>query len=186
MQQYLDLLRHVRLAGAAQERPHRDRHAVGVRLPDALRPGRRVSRWSPPRSCTVRSIVHELLWFLRGDTNVALSAASTASRSGTNGPMRTASSARSMASSGAHWPTPRRRHDRPDRRGGRPHPQQSRFAAAHRVAPGTRPTSTAWRCRRATRCSSSTSRTAGCPASSTSAAPTSSSACRSTSPPMRC
>ena len=33
-------------------RPHRHRHAQRVRLADALRPAPKVSRWSPPRSCT--------------------------------------------------------------------------------------------------------------------------------------
>ena len=50
--QYLDFMRHVRDHGAAQGRPHRHRHAVGVRLPDALRPRPRAFRCSRPRRCT--------------------------------------------------------------------------------------------------------------------------------------
>ena len=65
-------------------------------------------------------------------------------------------------------------------------PREPRQPPAHRHAPGTRPRSTTWRCRPATACSSSSSPRAGCPASSTSARPTSSSACRSTSPATRC
>ena len=37
MQQYLDLLRHIRERGIRKNRPHRHRHAVRVRPPDALR-----------------------------------------------------------------------------------------------------------------------------------------------------
>ena len=50
-----------------------------------------------------RSVAYELLWFLRGDTNVAW-LRSTTSPSGTSGPARTASSARSTACSGARGP----------------------------------------------------------------------------------
>ncbi len=79
-----------------------------------------------------------------------------------------------------------RPHHRPDRQCGGDDPAQSGFAPPDRHRLESRPTSTRWRCRRAIACSSSMSPTAGCPASSISARPTSSSACRSTSPPMRC
>ncbi len=55
----------------------------------------------------------------------------------------------------------RRARDRPDRAGARVDPAAIRIRAATSSAPGTPPTSTAWRCRPATRCSSSTSPTAG-------------------------
>ena len=104
MKQFLDFMRHVRRNGAAQGRPHRHRHAVGVRLPDALRSGggfpaghhqARALQVHRVRAAVVpaRRDQHE---FLR-DHGVT---------SGTNGPMRTASSARCTASSGA--PGPRR------------------------------------------------------------------------------
>ena len=53
----------------------------------------------------LKSIIHELIWFLAGDTNTAY-LKSTASRSGTSGPTRTATSGPSTASSGAPGPAP--------------------------------------------------------------------------------
>ena len=44
------------------------------------------------KRCHLRSIIHELLWFLQGDTNIAY---------GTNGPMKTATSGQCMVNSGA-------------------------------------------------------------------------------------
>ena len=94
-----------------------------------------------------------------------------------------ASSGRSTATSGATGARPdggeidqiARRHRVPR--------EEARFAPPHRERVESRRRRAAWRCRRATRCSSSTSPTAGFRARCTSAAPTSSSACRSTSPP---
>ena len=47
----------------------------------------------------LRSIIHELLWFLKGDTT-SPTCGKTRSASGTSGPTKTASSARSTAPSG--------------------------------------------------------------------------------------
>ena len=56
--------------GRREGRPHRHRHAERLRPPDALRPQPRASRSSRRRRCTRASVFGELLWFLRGDTNV--------------------------------------------------------------------------------------------------------------------
>ena len=52
MRQYLDLMEHVLDRRRREARPHRHRHAVGVRPPDALRSRATAFRCSPPRSCT--------------------------------------------------------------------------------------------------------------------------------------
>ena len=168
-----------------EARPHRHRHAVGVRPSDALRSRRRLSaghhqeaapQIDHPRAALVPARRHQR----------PLAARARRHDLGRVGRRRTASSARSMASSGARWPAPD---------GGAidqianvvgGDPPQSRFAPPdrHRLEPGrgrrdgaaALPLPVPVLCRA----------TAGSPASSTSARPTSSWACRSTSPPTRC
>ena len=185
MKQYLDLLRARARARHREGRPHRHRHAQRVRLADALRPARGLSAGHDQEAAPA-SIVHELLWFLQGETNIALPAARTASRSGTNGPTQTASSARSTASSGVAG---RRRTaatidqialgDRRDQ-------AQSGFAPADRQRLERRRPAEDGAAALPHAVPVLRRRRQAVAASSTSAAPTSSSACRSTSPATRC
>ena len=87
-------------ARRAQDRPHRHRHALGVRPPAALRPRRQLPaahhqeaapQVDPLRAALVPARRHQR----------EMAAGARRHASGTNGPTRTASSARSTATSGA-------------------------------------------------------------------------------------
>ena len=137
-------------------RPHRHRHAQRLRPPDALRPRRGLPAGHDQEGAPAVDHPRAALVPARRDQRRA-TCRSTASRSGTSGPTTRASSARSTATSGA--------------RGRRPtgaHVDQIAQGASSRSAanPDSRrlivsawnvgATSTRWRCRRATRSSSST------------------------------
>ena len=100
MQQYHDLLRRILDEGGAQARPHRHRHALGLRSSDALRPvGRLSARHDEEAAPQVDRARAALVPRRRHER--ARSCRRTASRSGTSGPTTRAISGRSTASSGA-------------------------------------------------------------------------------------
>ncbi len=69
MQQYLDFLRHIRDNGAAKT----DRTGTGTFSVFAYQMRFDLSQGFPlvtTKKLSLRSIIHELLWFLRGDTNI--------------------------------------------------------------------------------------------------------------------
>lgn len=69
MQQYLDLMRHVRDEGIDKS----DRTGTGTRSVFAYQMRFDLTAGFPlvtTKKCHLRSIIHELLWFLRGDTNI--------------------------------------------------------------------------------------------------------------------
>ena len=133
----------------------------------------------------LRSIIGELLLVPARRHQRALAAGARHHDLGRVGRRVTATSARSTATSGARGPLPTAGTSTSSA-GRRPDPARPRLAPARgqRVERPRHPADGARH--RATRCSSSTSPTADCPASCTSARPTSSSACRSTSRRTRC
>ena len=99
MKQYLDLLNRILTEGIEKT----DRTGTGTKSVFGHQMRFNMAEGFPlltTKKLHLKSIIYELLWFLRGDTNIKYLKAS-----GTNGPMRTASWDQCTDTSGGHGPT---------------------------------------------------------------------------------
>jgi len=171
MQQFLSMMRHVRDNGARKE----DRTGTGTLSVFGHQMRFDLSQGFPlvtTKKLHTKSIIHELLWFLRGDSNVRYLQENGisiwnewADENGELGPI--------YGVQWRSWPTPSGC-------------GTTRIHVAFSSAHGMLPSCKIWRCRRAIRCFSFMWQAASCLASYTNAVLILSSACRLTSRPTLC